>query len=245
MIRGGKGAETTPRSFIGYGAVQDSNGRTTDQVGYDNHGTVTGIQQMYIAEVQAGVVQGQVVQASSLNPTFPADSLSLAVIVVDEVQRVQQAIDVRPSYLSAAPNLGSGMTEYVPDATRRVYFQNNYAVPRTYSLSPLIPPDLSLPTSGFVLGAGSVVISGKIITTPSTCFTATTKVNNPNPIYAFYGSLAQGTTQGYIDPTTGAIATRQGQTSGAFPANCLPIFEATVATGLIRSLVDWRPSYLS
>jgi hypothetical protein len=115
-------------SFIGYGAVKDSNGTTHDQIGYDNQGAVTTFQQIYISEVKPAPalisVGGQIVQTVSLNPTFPVGSLPLAVVVLDGVQRVQQVIDVRPSYLSSAPNLGSGMTESVADATRRVYFQN-------------------------------------------------------------------------------------------------------------------------
>ena len=74
-----------------------------------------------------------------------------------------------------------------------------------------------------------------VTTTPTTYISTATKGVK----------LATGITQGYIDPTTGALTTRQTQTSGVFPANCLPIFEATVDfVSLIRNLVDWRPSYI-
>jgi len=137
------------------------------------------------------------------------------------------------------------MTESVADATKRVNFQNNYAVPRTYALSALIPPDVALPCSGFTLGSGSVVLSGNVITSPTTYFSSTTKVANPNPIYKFVGSLGIGITQCYVDPGSGQLATRATQTSGVFPANCLPIFEATVdGANRITGLVDWRPSYI-
>jgi hypothetical protein len=52
-------------------------------------------------------------------------------------------------------------------------------------------------------------------------------------------------TQGYVDPGTGALTTRTAQTSGVFPVNSLAMFEATTdSVGLIRSLVDFRPSYI-
>jgi hypothetical protein len=146
-------------SFLGYGAVKDSNGTTHDQIGYDNQGSVTTFQQIYVSEPSTGAITGQVVQTGSLNPTFPGSSLPLAVVVIDGVQRVQSTIDFRPSYLSSAPNLGSGMTESVADTTKRVYFQNNYAVPRTYSLSAQIPADLAIPAPGFFLGSP---VSGSI-----------------------------------------------------------------------------------
>jgi hypothetical protein len=226
--------------FIGYGAVQDSKGTTHDQIGYENQGTVTTFQQIYISEVKPVPamtwVGGQIVQTSSLNPTFPGGSLPLAVVVLDGVQRVQQVIDFRPSYLLAAPNLGSGMTESVADATKRVYFQNNYAVPRIYALSPQIPADLAIPAPGFFLGSGAVVISGITHTTPTTYFFTSVKG----------GQLASNViNQGYVDPTSGAVTIRQVQTSGTFPANSLALFECTTdAVGLVRNLVDWRPSYI-
>jgi hypothetical protein len=176
----------------------------------------------------------------NLNPTFPVGSLPIVVLVFDGVQRIQQAIDFRPSYLSSAPNLGSGMTESVADATKRVYFQNNYTIPRTYALSAQVPPDLSLPAPGFFLGSGAVVISGNTISRPTLYISCAPKSNSqglqlvPNAI-----------NQGYVDPTTGHVTIRQVTTSGTFPANSLPLFEATTdSVSLIRSLVDWRPSYI-
>jgi len=136
------------------------------------------------------------------------------------------------------------MTESVADITRRVFLQQNFQVPRTYGLSALVPADIALPCSGFTLGAGAVTLSGNTISSPQTYFSSTQKVANSG-IYKFYGSLTPGITQGYVDPSSGQLATRATQTSGVFPANCLPIFEATVdSASLIRSLVDWRPSYL-
>src|ERR1700757_1606716 len=96
---------------------------------------------------------------------------------------------------------------------------NNFAVPRTFALTPQIPQELSLPAPGFLLESGSVLLSGNIITTPTTYISTSTKG----------GQLGQaGIFQGFIDPTTGALATRQTQTSGVFPNGSLPIFEATV-----------------
>ena len=186
--------------FIGYGAVKDSNGRLTDQIGFADNGSVTGFEQIYISEPQTGVITGQFVQAASLTPTFPAGSLPLAVIVLDAVRSIQQVYDWRPSSLSSVPDLGSGMKESIADPTRRVYFQNNFAVPRTYSLSSLIPADVALPCSGFTLGAGAVTLSGNPIANPATYFSSTTKPATSNPVYKFYGSLTPGIVQVYVDP---------------------------------------------
>ena len=179
-------------------------------------------------------------------PTFPNGATPVAVVVMDKpVNRIQQVIDYRPSNLTSVPDLGAGMKESIPDPTRRVYFQNNYAVPRTYSLSALIPADVALPCSGFPLGGGSVVIGGNTITTPTRYFSSTRKVANPDPIYQFVGALGIGITQCYVDPTSGQLATRGTQTSGVFPANSLPIFEATVdGANRIIGLQDFRPSYI-
>jgi hypothetical protein len=221
-------------SFNGYGAVKNSNGITTDQIGYDNQGTVTSLQAIYLPD-SAGVC-GQVVQAASLNPVFPAGSLPLAVVVLDGVQRVQQVIDMRPSYLVSAPNLGGGMTESVADATKRVYFQNNYAVPRTYALSAQIQADTALPAPGFFVGSGSVVLSGQTITTQTTYLVTAVRG----------GQLtANAINQIFISPSNGQLSFATTQTSGVFPANCLPICEATTdSVGLIRNITDWRPSYI-
>ena len=44
---------------------------------------------------------------------------------------------------------------------------------------------------------------------------------------------------------TSALAITTTQTSGVFPPNTLPLFEATCdSVNLIRRLVDWRPSYI-
>jgi hypothetical protein len=188
-------------------------------------------------------VIGEVVQTSSLNPTFPVGTLPIAVVVLDGVQRVQQVIDFRPSYLSSAPNLGGGMKESVADATKRVYFQNNYAVPRTYALyrvSAQVAPDLALPAPGFFLGSGAVVISGQTISSPTLYLSNSPKSNSKGLQLA-----VNQINQGYVDPTTGQVAIRQVTTSGTFPANSLALFECTTdSVGLIRSLVDWRPSYI-
>lgn len=123
------------------------------------------------------------------------------------------------------------MTESVLDATKRASFAANYQVPRTYCLSAQIPQELNPPTSGFFLGSGSVSLSGNVITTPTTYLSA-----------ARGGQLTGGINQGYIDPATGMLAIRIVQTSAVFPANCLPLFEATCdGVNLIRSLVDFRP----
>jgi len=58
------------------------------------------------------------------------------------------------------------------------------------------------------------------------------------------------TTNGAFNPpniftASAALAITTTQTSGVFPANTLPLFEATVdSVNLIRNLVDWRPSYI-
>ena len=81
-------------------------------------------------------------------------------------------IDQRPSYLSSTPAFATATVsgvhlaaaENVSDDTKRVNFQNNFYVPRGYSLSPQISQDLSYPCSGFFLNAGSVVL---VATSPS------------------------------------------------------------------------------
>ena len=226
-----------PTRFVGYGAVKDSGGTIRDQFGWQNNGTANGPLQLYVIDqTGTGAVTGLAVQCGSLNPTFPASTLAIAVLVLDGVGRIQQVIDMRPSYLSSAPNLGSGMTESVVDATKRVYFQNNFAVPRTYALSAQIPADLATPAPGFFLGSGAVVLSGNTIQTPTTYLSTAVKG----------GQLTfNAINQIYISPSNGQLTIGITQTSGVFPANCLPICEATTdSVGLIRSLVDWRPSYI-
>jgi len=179
-------------------------------------------------------VAGLAVQATSLTPTFPAISLPIAVIVVDAVNRIQQVIDYRPRYLLSTPAFAPGAFENIRDPTKRVGFQNNYYVPRSYALSPRVPQEVNFPSSGFLLGAGSVVINGTTISTPQTYITSTRG-----------GQLTGGQiNQGYIT-SSGALAIAPTQTSGVFPPNTLPLFEATVdSVNLIRNLVDWRPSYI-
>jgi hypothetical protein len=157
-------------------------------------------------------------------------------LVLDKVGRIQQVIDSRTSYLSSAPNLGSGMTESVADATKRLYFQNNYYVPRTSALTAQIPQDWNLPSPGFMLGGGSVSVPGiGVVSSPQKYFSTATNG----------GLLTNAITQIYVSPTTGTVATQAAVTSGVFPANCLAICEVTTdATGLIRNIVDWRPSYI-
>ena len=69
------------------------------------------------------------------------------------------------------------------------------------------------------------------------------------------GLTANAINQGYITVNVAfnqgnpivnaALAITTTQTSGVFPANTLPLFEATVdSVNLIRNLVDWRPSYI-
>jgi hypothetical protein len=234
VLRGGLGAVTASTGATVTFSIGGPGGLEAIMAGGQYAGTVTGLQQVYVADSPGGA-NGFVVPVNSVAPTFPDFSLPLAVLVLDGVGRIQQIIDVRPSYLYVAPSLGTGMVESVSDATMRVSFQNNYAVPRTFALTPQIPQDISLPAPGFLLGSGSVVLSGNVITTPTTYLSTATRG----------GRLVTGINQGYIDPTTGALTTRQTQTSGVFPANCLPIFEATVdSVSLIRKLVDWRPSYV-
>ena len=216
------------------------------QAGGQYGGGAAGIQQVYIADptlrpdTEPGPV-GFAIPVSTVSPSFPVGSLPLAVLILDAVGRIQQIIDVRPSYLSSAPNLGSGMTEAIADPTKRVYFQNNFYVPRTFSLTPQIPFDLALPASGFFLGAGAVVVSGNNIATPAKYYSTAT-----NGAADGWGLLAvSAINQGYVDPTSGAVTIRQVQTSGTFPANSLALFECTTDyVGLIRSLVDFRPSYI-
>ena len=225
-------------AFFGYGAVQGGSGATTDQIGLEDQGsTLPGFQQLYVIDQTGhGAVAALAKQVSSLTPSFPGGTLALAVIVLDGVGRIQQVIDNRPSYLSSAPNLGSGMTESVADPTRRVYFQNNYAVPRTYALSAQAPADIALPSPGFFLGSGAVVLSGSTITTQNMYISTTT---------SGVQLVKNGITQIFVSPATGLLSSQQAVTSGVFPANCLPICEATTdSVGLIRSLVDWRPSYI-
>ena len=224
--------------FVGYGAVLDHNGKLTDQIaGYNLTGGSGNFLQLYVAE--ASTAGGATIFSSwtsSLSPTFPAGSLPLAVVVIDSVERIQQAIDFRPSNLSSAPNLGSGMTESVADATKRVYFQNNYAVPRTYALSAQIQADIALPASGFFVGSGSVVLSGQPITTQTTYLSTAVRGGQ---------LMANAINQIYISPSNGQLSCATTQTSGVFPANCLPICEATIdSVGLVRNITDWRPSYI-
>jgi hypothetical protein len=199
----------------------------------------TGIVQVYILDDTSGP-HAFAVTASSLSPTFPVGSLPICVFVSDGVGRIQQVIDVRPSGLSSAPDLGSGMRESVVDATKRIYFAQNYAVPRTASITPLIPPDLHLPAPGFFLGGGSVSFSGNTISSPTTYVSCSAKSNSSGLQLA-----ANAINQGFVDPNTGQVAIRQVPSSGTFPANSLALFEATTdSVSLIRNLVDMRPSYL-
>ena len=75
-----------------------------------------------------------------------------------------------------------------------------------------------------------------MITTPTTYLSTAVKG----------GQLAvNAINQVYISPNNGQLSFGTTQTSGVFPANCLPICEATTdAVGLIRNLVDFRPSYV-
>lgn len=135
------------------------------------------------------------------------------------------------------------MTEAIATPTLRAGFVANYYVPRTSALTPEIPFDLALPSPGFLLGAGAVVISGSTITTPAKYYSSAT-----NAAADGWGLLAiNSLNQLYADPTSGQVTVRQipASSSGTFIANCLPICEVTTdPTGLIRSLVDWRPSYI-
>ena len=217
--------------------MKDSGGTIRDQFGFQDYGTVNTLQQLYVIDqTGTGAVTGLAVQCGSLNPTFPAGTLPIAVLVLDRVGRIQQVIDMRPSYLSSAPNLGSGMTESVVDATKRSSFAANYQVPRSYSISAQIPADIALPAPGFFVGSGSVILSSNVITTPTTYLSTAVKG----------GQLAvNAINQIYVSPSNGQLSFGTTQTSGVFPANCLPICEATTdAVGLIRNLVDFRPSYV-
>jgi len=52
-------------------------------------------------------------------------------------------------------------------------------------------------------------------------------------------------TQIFVSPTTGLLSYQQTFTSGVFPANCCRFARRLpTGVGLIRSLVDWRPSYI-
>jgi hypothetical protein len=220
-----------------------------EQVIYTNvlsSGSATGIRQVYIQDSTAGP-HAQVVDATTVTASFLANTLPIATLILDSVGRVQQALDMRPSYLSSAPSLGT-MTEvvgstvslisggtYTIDVTKRIAFQNSYYVPRTYSLTALVPQDLNIPTPGFFLGSGSVSLSGNTITTKNTYISCKTSP----------GLAVNAINQGYIDPATGLLAIRQVATSGVFPANSLFLFEAvTDSVGLIRSLTDFRQSYI-
>ena len=269
--------------FIEYGAVIPNTGFTRDHLGWqDMGGVVNGIEQLYVIdEYELAQVQGNAppqvtyidsvvalaVEANSLSPTFPTISLPVAVIVLDGVGRIQQVIDQRPSYLTSVPNFATfvngsltlSVAENTSDATKRVNFKNNFAVPRTYALSPRVPQELSLPASGFFLGSGSVLLT---TTRPPQFGAATpTPVNFPTTYISNRttpGLTANAINQGYI--TVNNVAFNQGthtatanaalaitttQTSGVFPANTLPLFEVTCdSVNLIRNLVDWRPSYI-
>lgn len=204
-------------------------------------GIATGVQQVYIDS--SG--NAQCVQASSTSVSFPAGSLSLCFLRVDEVGRIQQIIDQRTSYLSSAPNLGSGMTEAIATPTLRAGFIANYYVPRTFSLTPQIPFDLALSASGFTLGGGSVNVPGIGVVTSSSIYFAAGTNTVANPPIGWRALAVNQINQGYVDPTSGAVTVRQVQTSGTFPANSLALFECTTdVVGLIRGLVDWRPSYI-
>src|SRR5215475_15207178 len=113
--------------FIEYGAVRSNPGITADQISWQDQGTVTGIEQLYVidqweeAQVEGtepvsvtyiASVAGLAVEANSLNPSFPAISLPIAVIVLDGVNRIQQVIDFRPSYLTSVPNFATRASIY-------------------------------------------------------------------------------------------------------------------------------------
>jgi len=157
----------------------DQNGSGSDRLAGSGHhhgdsaavcgrpvGGLPGDRVRYLADLPASIA-GVAVQANSLTPIYPSISLPVAVIVRDAVGRIQQVIDMRPSYLSSVPPFASSSLEQgqyvivaaenIGDPTKRVNFQNNYYVPRTYALSPQIPQDANLPCGGFFLGAGSVV----------------------------------------------------------------------------------------
>ena len=77
--------------------------------------------------------------------------------------------------MSSTPTFATGASESISDPTKRVNFQNNYYVPRTYALSPQVPQDVNLPTPGFFLDAGSVMVSGTTVSTPATYITCKTQ----------------------------------------------------------------------
>jgi len=214
-------------------------------VGFGQTGTINGIYQLYIQDNGAGP-NWVFVGVTNLTPTFPTNTIPVAVIVYDGVGRISQVIDYRSSYLSSVPTYATGASENIASPTLRSGFVNNFYVPRQTAISAQIPPDVNLPYSSFALGAGSVVISGNVITIPTTVFTSTTVPPvNGNPIYNYYGSLKPGQiTQIYVT-STGALATQTAVTSGVFPANVLAVAEITVdSASLIRNIFDWRPSYI-
>lgn len=106
---------------------------------------------------------------------------------------------------------------------------------RTYGISPLIPQDMSLPPSGFFVGAGAVVLSGNTISTPTTYISTKT-----SPVQLAVNNI----TQIYANPANGALASQVAVTEGVSPANSLAIAEGTDSTGLIRNIFDARPSYI-
>src|SRR5215472_1703542 len=87
-----------PAVGFGYGAVMTDNGAIIDQYGINHQGDLTGLLQMYLSEARTAVVL-TVTDATSLNPTFPAGSLPLTVVVQDSLSSPRQVIDMRSSYL--------------------------------------------------------------------------------------------------------------------------------------------------
>jgi hypothetical protein len=220
------------------GAVNGTHGTVTlsPLVGmqYQTSGGPGGFLQVYVGDTGNGP-NVYCVGVNAVNTAFPANALPLAMLVLDGVGRIQSLIDQRPSSLSSAPDLGSGMKESISDATKRALFGANFTVPRTSALNAQIPPDWSLPTPGFLLGAGSVVLSGQVITTPTTYLSTAVRGGQ---------LLVNAITQVYISPSTGLLSFQQASTPGVFPANCLPICEVTTdATGLVRVISDARLSY--
>ena len=232
----GPGAVTVGSSTITLGAPGSGAGNAILA-----GGGPTGVQQVYIDS--SGFAQS--VSVSSTSVSFPAGSLALCFLLLDEVGRIQQIIDQRTSYLSSAPNLGSGMTEAIAAPSLRAGFSANYYVPRTFSLTPQIPFDLALSAPGFTLGSGSVNVPGIGVVTSSSIYFAAGTNTVPNPPIGWRALAVNQINQGFVDATTGAVTVRQVQTSGTFPANSLALFECTTdSVGLIRSVFDWRPSYV-